>query len=123
VGDAELLARVHSAALAPQPLAIQQMAAGELNADTAAAKARDRLAVQTLGGMTLAQQRTDTGFHPQRPLGGRHTGAFGDPVERPTQAPQVAGPGRALRQLGNDKRPCANSPRSNARQAASHAAS
>ena len=46
VGGAQLLARVDAAALAAQPLAVEQMAAGELDADAGTAEARDRLAVE-----------------------------------------------------------------------------
>jgi hypothetical protein len=57
MGRAQLLARVDAPALAAQPLAVEQMGAGELDADAGTPEARDRLAVEVLGGLVLAQQR------------------------------------------------------------------
>lgn len=45
VGGAQLLTRVGAAALAEQPLAIEQMGAGKLYADAGLAQPRDRLPV------------------------------------------------------------------------------
>src|SRR5438105_4147271 len=81
VGDAQLLARVDAAALAAQPLAVEQMRAGELHAHAGTAEACDRLAVVTLSDLTLAQQRAHAGFNPECPLGGSHTRALGQPLQ------------------------------------------
>ena len=50
VGGAELLARVDPATLAAQPLAVEQVRAGELGPQPGAAQPLDRLAIQALGG-------------------------------------------------------------------------
>ena len=105
VGGAQLLARVNAAALAAQPLAVEQMGAGELHADAGPAEVRDRLAVVPLGGVALAEQGADAGFDPQRPLGGCRPRAFGQPLECGSDQCLVAGPGRRLGQLGHDIRP------------------
>ena len=70
-GDAQLLARVDPPALAAQPLAVEQMRAGELHAQARAPEALDRLAVAALGGVPLAGERADAGLDPQRPVAGR----------------------------------------------------
>ena len=49
VGRAQLLARIGAAAFAAQPLAVQQVGAGELRADAGPAQVRDRLPVKALG--------------------------------------------------------------------------
>ena len=50
VRGAQLLAGVEAAALAAQPLAVEEMRAGQLGAHAGAAEPVDRLAVQALGG-------------------------------------------------------------------------
>ena len=105
VGGAQLLARVDAPVLAAQPLAVEQMGAGELHADAGTAEAFDRLAVETVGDVALAEQGADAGLDPQRPLGGRHARAFGQPLECGPDERDVTGPGRRLGQLGHDKGP------------------
>src|SRR6267378_6841453 len=94
VGGAQLLAGVYAAALAAQPLAIEQVGAGELHADAGTPEARDRLAVEALGDVTLVEQGADAGFDSQRPLGGGYPRAFGQPLECSPDERHVAGPGR-----------------------------
>jgi hypothetical protein len=53
--DAELLARVSSAAFAPQPLSVEQMSSGQVNGDPAPTEPLDRLAVEGLGGPPFTQ--------------------------------------------------------------------
>jgi hypothetical protein len=55
VSDTQLLARVNPAALTAQPLSIEQMRPGDLNADAGTAQAVDRLAVEEIGGITRVQ--------------------------------------------------------------------
>ena len=69
------------------------------------------------------EQGADAGFDPQRPLGGRHTRALGQPLECGRDERDVTGPGRRLGQLGHDKGPDPTGSRSKACQAASRAAS
>ena len=56
VGRPKLLARVDAASLATEPFTIKQVRAGELHADAGTAEALDRLAVEALGGIALAEQ-------------------------------------------------------------------
>ena len=69
VGGAELRARVDPPVLAAQPLAVEQVRAGELRAQPRAAQPLDRLAVQALGALALAQQRARAGPDAERPVG------------------------------------------------------
>ena len=57
VGGAQLLARVDAPVLAPQPFAVEQVGAGELDADPGALEPLDRLAVERVGLLALAHQR------------------------------------------------------------------
>ena len=54
---AQLLACVDPALLAAQPLPVEQTGAGELDADPGALEPLDRLAVERVGAVALAQQR------------------------------------------------------------------
>ena len=57
VRGAQLLARVHAPVLAPQPLAVEQAGAGELDADPGALEPLDRLPVEGVRILSLAHQR------------------------------------------------------------------
>jgi len=57
MGGLERSACVDPAMVPPQPLAVEQVRAGELHAHACAAERVDRLAVEALGGIALAQQR------------------------------------------------------------------
>ena len=82
VRGAELLAGVHAAVLAPQPLAVDQQRAALRDADAGAVDALDRLAVEPLGGFTLAQQRPRAGEEAERPVGAVGLGDLRQPLER-----------------------------------------
>src|ERR687895_2775256 len=56
VGGAQLFARVEPPALAAQPLAEEEVGTRELYAHTRALKPLDRLPIEELGGLALAQQ-------------------------------------------------------------------
>ena len=71
---AELGARVHAAILATQPLAVEQVRAGELGPQPGAAQPLDRLAVQAIGDFAVARQRSRTRQDPEPPVGGRNRG-------------------------------------------------
>ena len=81
VGGPQLPARFNAAALAAQPLAVEQVTAGELHADAGTAEAGDRLPVEAVGDVALAEQGADAGNDAQRPLAGRHTRALGQPLQ------------------------------------------
>ena len=57
VGSPELLARVPAAALPAEPLAVQKMGADQGGTRAGAAEPLDRLAVEALRGLTVAEQR------------------------------------------------------------------
>jgi len=104
VGRAQVLPCLGAAALAAQPLPVQQVTASELGADPGPAEALDRLAIAGLG-LGAAEQGTDPGLDPQRPVGGQHLGPFGQPVQGRRDERDVTGPGRCLGQLGYDQGP------------------
>jgi hypothetical protein len=62
---------------------------------------RDRLGVQTLGDLALAQQRTHTRFDSTRPPGADCAGALREPLQRELEQRSVPGPGCRLGQLGH----------------------
>ena len=103
VGGPELIARVHAAALAPQPLAVEQMRAGQFHADTGPAEPLDRLAVQPLGGLVIAQQRPRAGLDAERPVGAGGRGHLLQTAQGADPALGLPGPGGGLDQL--DRRP------------------
>jgi ketosteroid isomerase-like protein len=78
---AQLLAGVHSAALAAQPFPVEQLRPRQLWAEACASEARDRLAVLALGGVGVAEQCADAGFDPEHPVGAGHPGALRQPLE------------------------------------------
>src|SRR6478735_2875619 len=61
VGRPELLARRHTPVLAAEPLAVEQLGAGELDQDPGALEPLDRLAVERLGHFARAEQRARPG--------------------------------------------------------------
>src|SRR5260370_18371415 len=56
-GAAQLPARIEPTALSAQPFAIQELGAGECHMQATMAESADRLAVEGLGRITVAQQR------------------------------------------------------------------
>jgi hypothetical protein len=60
-------------------LPVQQVGAGEVDAHPGPAQAGDRLAVEALGGRTLAQQRARTRVEPERPVGATGRSPLGEP--------------------------------------------
>ncbi len=91
---------VHPAVLAAQPLAVQQVSAGQFRAELSAAEPVDRLAVQALGGLALAHQRTGAGLDPEAEVGPARLGMAGQPVERLAGQVGIAAADRGLDQLG-----------------------
>src|SRR3954447_5709283 len=66
---AQLPAGVEAAALTSQPFPVEEVSPGELEPDTGTGEMRDRLAIQTVGELALAEQRTHARLDSERPLG------------------------------------------------------
>src|SRR5580704_5605006 len=73
VGGAELLTGVDPPVLAPQPLAVEEMGAGDLLSDRCAAQPLDRFAVVVFGRSTTPAQRLTSGLDSERPVGAAGT--------------------------------------------------
>src|SRR5918996_3597060 len=69
VGGAQLLTRVAAATLPPKPLPVLQMSAGQLHANAGSGQALDRLEVEALHPLALAQQRTRARLDAECPVG------------------------------------------------------
>ena len=100
---AQLLARVDPAALAAQPLAVEQVGAGELEAHAGAAKPLDRLAVEALGGLAVAEQRARAGLDAQRPVGAAGACRLREPLQGVVRALSSAAARGRLDELGRDQ--------------------
>src|SRR5207302_1338578 len=90
-------------ALAAKPLAVEEVGAGELDADAGVAEPVDRLPIQALGGLAVAQQRSRAGLDAERPVGAAGAGAVRESLEGAGCALGYPAPGRCLDQL--DRRP------------------
>jgi len=95
----QLLSRVNASALAAQPLAVEQMRPGELDADLGAGKVLDRLPVQTLCRRTFAQQRPRARLDPERPFGAAGAGSLREPIQGVGRDVAAVAPDRRLDQL------------------------
>ena len=82
VRGAELVARIHAAVLAAQPLAVAELRAGEVDCAAGAAEPLDGLLVQGLGGAAVAQLRTRACLDPERPVGADRARPLAEPIER-----------------------------------------
>ena len=103
VRGTQLLPRVRAAALPAQPFPVQQVRPGQLGAEPGPAQPLDRLPVEPVGGLAVAEQGADAGLDPQHPLGAGHPGTFGQPVQRGLDQRHLTGPGRRLGQLSHDQ--------------------
>src|SRR3954465_12277244 len=70
---AQLLPRVEPAALPTQPFAVQEVSAGELHPDASPGEPLDRLAIEPLGGLAIANERPRAPLDAERPV--RSTGS------------------------------------------------
>ena len=87
--------------LAAQPLAVQQLRAGEVDARSRLrAEPLDRLAVERLGSLALAQQRARAGLAPERPVRAGGARPLLEPPQRRGGDVGRAGPRGRLDQLG-----------------------
>src|SRR4051794_40934422 len=78
VRDPEMLTSFGAPALASQPLAVDQVSAGEGRTYPRAAQTHDRLAIQLLGNVALAEQRARARLDAERPV---RAGGAADLVE------------------------------------------
>src|SRR5207237_7208387 len=92
-------ARVEAAAFAAQPFAVEKMGTGELDADAGAAEPVDRLPIEALGGLAVAQQRSRAGLDPQRPVGAAGASRLREPLEGVSRARSLPAPGGGLDEL------------------------
>src|SRR5262249_32355216 len=74
----EKLACIRTAIRAPQPLSVQQLAAGELDCGAATRQPLDRLVV---AGLVIGHQRTAACLHAEPPVRGARLGPLAEPIQ------------------------------------------
>ena len=79
-----------------QPLAVQQLGAPQFDADTRAAQAVDRLALEDFGALAVGEQRPRAGLDAERPVGTAGAGHIREAVEGAGGVPGHPGPRRRL---------------------------
>src|SRR3954468_14650267 len=82
IGDPQLLARLDPAARLAQPLAEEEMCAGELRTPPRAAQPIDRLAVEIPGRGAAAHQRPAARLDAEREVGAGRLCRLGQPLAR-----------------------------------------
>jgi NADP-dependent 3-hydroxy acid dehydrogenase YdfG len=100
VGAAELPAGVDPAVLAAEPLAVEQVRAGQIDAGARPPQVPDGPLVQVLGGLAVAQQRQRARPDAERPVGAGRAGGLRQAAHRPGAPGGLPRPGRRLDQLG-----------------------
>jgi hypothetical protein len=100
VRRAKLLAGVDPAALAAQPLAVEEMGAGELRTQPGTAQPLDRLAVQRVGGGAVAYQRPGARLDAKREVGAGRLGRLPKSLQRIACELCVSGARGCLDELG-----------------------
>jgi hypothetical protein len=95
-----LLAGGLPAAFTAQPLAVDEVRAGEMGGHPAAAATLDRLAVVLLRGRPGRRQRTRTGRQPERPRAAAGLRACAELFQRGDRVLRLVGAGGRLDQLG-----------------------
>jgi hypothetical protein len=98
VGDAQLAAGVQPAVHPSQPLAVDEVGAGELGADPGPAQMVDGFAEGPFGAVAR-QQGARAGFDAERPRGSGRRGLAGQPLERVHRQIGPPGPRRGLDEL------------------------
>src|SRR3954469_25682079 len=97
---AQLLAGVAPAALAAQPLAVEQVGAREIDAYACPSGPFDRLPVETVSGIAATEQRARTGLDAQRAIGAAGAGRLREPLERVSREVVLFASDGGLYQLG-----------------------
>ena len=95
----ELLAGIGAPVLAAQPLAVDEMGAGDWQPDAGATQAVERAAVQALGAIDLAEQRAPVGLDAERPVAAASARAVKELLKGAGCLLRDAAPGRSLNQL------------------------
>src|SRR6266576_7259785 len=80
------------------------MGAGELDPDAGSAESVDRLAVEGLGGLAVAEQRSRAGLDAEHPVAAAGAGAVRESLDGAPRPLEHPASGRCLDQL--DRRPC-----------------
>src|ERR687889_324174 len=78
---AQLRARVDASALAPQPLAVEQLRPSQLRTQLGAAQPIDGFAIQAVGGGAVAQQRPGACFDAEGEIVAAGLGRLREPLE------------------------------------------
>src|SRR5580700_5326109 len=100
----QLLPGLAAAALASQPLAVDQVGAGKLQANACPTQPFDRLAVQGVGGVAVAQQRPRTCLYPERPVSAGSGRRLREPLERQPGELALSGPDGRFNELRHGPR-------------------
>ena len=104
MGGPELFPGVGAAVLAAQPFAVQQAGASQFGTEPGPAEPLDRLPVQALRGLALADESAAARLDAKSPVGSAGPGGFGQPIDRTGRQLPVPGAGGGLDQLGQRKR-------------------
>src|SRR3954452_6870740 len=97
----QLMAGVDAAPLAAQPLAIEQVGPRKLHAHAGARQPLERLLIEALGGLAVAEQRARAGLDPERPVAAAGPGEEREPLERTCSDSALPGAGGRFDELGD----------------------
>src|SRR6516165_4749734 len=100
VRDLQLLARVAAAAFAAKPFTVEEVSTGKFGAGGGRAQMTDRLTVQPLGLVALAEQRAGACRDSQAPGGAGRQCELGEPSHGGSGQPGLAAADGCLDQLG-----------------------
>ena len=100
VSRTKLVACVGPTSLAPQPLPVEQMRAGELGTEPGRPEPLDRLAIETIGVLAVTQQRPRTRQRAQRPVRAGRPRQLNQSIEGVARSTVVAQSRRCLDELG-----------------------
>jgi hypothetical protein len=104
-GGAQLAARVDPAALAPEPLTVEQLHPGERGDDAGLVKVIDGLEEVPFGIIIVGYERAAEGLKSGRPVGPARGRRRREPVDRQPGQPRLAAAHGRLHQLGQRRRP------------------
>ena len=99
VSDSQLRAGVDATVLTPQPLAVEEMGAGELYPQACALKLFDRFLIKSLRRIAGAHQRSRPGLDPACPRRGARLGLLAERVESASRHVLLVAPNPGLDQL------------------------